>query len=197
MSKDIIENLVLVTCSILEKEVRMLIKEHWQKCSIISVSSLFHMKPNILNQNLKDILQEQIRLGSKIVLIYGDCCPEMLEFGKNSNIVRVAPYNCISLLLGSEEYSRFIHDGAFFLLPEWTKRWRDIFTDGLGLNKNNASDLLKDMHRFLVYIDTGIEPVPNKELAECAEYCGLPAIKHPITLNCLRISIEAAMDKLY
>ena len=78
----------------------------------------------------------------------------------------------------------------FFLLPEWAKRWKEIFSDHLGLNKQNAIEFMREMHTKLMYLDTGIVPIPEKELKDCAEYCGLPFVVKKISLKELQKSIE-------
>lgn len=64
-----------------------------------------------------------------------------------------------------------------------------IFTAKMGLDHDNAVGLMRDMHRKLVYLDTGKAPVPEGALKACSEYCGLP-------FEVLCAGIEEAMTRL-
>ncbi|MBS1251658.1 MAG: hypothetical protein MAG451_00691 [Anaerolineales bacterium] len=59
-------------------------------------------------------------------------------------------------------------------MPEWTVRWREIFRDDLGLTAEVARDFMDEMHTRLLYLDTGIMPVPEKHLQAVSAYTGLP-----------------------
>ncbi len=64
------------------------------------------------------------------------------------------------------------------------------------LNSTIATSFMQEMHHRRVYLDTGIMPVPKREMRECAEYCGLPYEVRPISLENLRGSIEEALLRL-
>jgi hypothetical protein len=108
-------------------------------------------------------------------------------------VVRTRGKNCCELLLGPEAYRRLSHARVFFLVPEWACRWKEIFSEGLGLNRDNATRLMQGLHRKLMYLDTGLVPVPETALKECAEYCGLPYEVRPVLLKLLHAAIEEAL----
>ena len=158
-------------------------------------SSMLHMKPDKLASRLDAKLQPEFLEQHKALLIYGDCCMEMANFTKRPGVVRVCGNNCCELLLGKKTYKRLSHEGAFFLFPEWAQRWRHIFSVELGLNQTNAASLMGEMHRKLVYLDTGVIP-PITDLDECARYCGLPWEVRQVSLDPLFKSIQSAWNKL-
>jgi len=61
------------------------------------------------------------------------------------------------------------------------------------LNRDNAISLMQEMHRKLVYLDTGLAPVPENALKECSEYFGLPNEVLQVSLGHLRSAIEEAL----
>jgi methanogenic corrinoid protein MtbC1 len=61
------------------------------------------------------------------------------------------------------------------------------------VNHDNATSLMQEMHRKLVYLDTGLTPAPETTLKECAAYCGLPFEVRPVSLERLRLTIEEAL----
>ncbi|NTW87965.1 MAG: DUF1638 domain-containing protein [Desulfobulbaceae bacterium] len=187
---------VALCCAVFEAEAEALRQGHWPDLVIRYQSSMLHMKPEKLAVRLDKLTTEELRLGNKVLLIYGDCCMGMAALAERPSVARTRGNNCCDLLLGSGEYRRLAHTGAFFLFPEWARRWQHIFSIELGLNQVNATSLMGDMHKKLVYLDTGVVPVPMTELEECANYCGLPWESLQVSLEPLRAAIQDALDKL-
>lgn len=196
MTEDANQSIVVICCAVLKHDVMVLMKDDWPESEIHFLGSMLHMKPDKLANKLDVLIKEEIRNGHKILLIYGDCCVHMAAMTEKPGVVRVQGNNCYEIILGSDEYRRLSHEGAFFLLPEWARRWRHIFSVELGLNQLNASSLMGDMHKKLVYLDTGILPVPVDELRDCAKYCGLPWESLRVVPEPLREAIRHAMHKL-
>jgi hypothetical protein len=184
---------VMICCSVLRAEVESLCEVHWPDHKLIFLPSMMHMHPERLASSLESVLDAELKQGYGVVLIYGDCCARMTALEALPGVVRTSGKNCCELLLGPEEYRRLSHEGVFFLIPEWTCRWKEIFTKELGLNRGNATSLMREMHRKLIYLDTGLAPVPDKELHECAEYCGLPYEVLRVSLGHLHSAIEEAL----
>jgi hypothetical protein len=186
---------VMIGCSVLQAEVESLCEVHWPDHKLIFLPSMMHMHPERLASSLESVLAAELKQGYGVVLIYGDCCSRMTELEALAGVVRTTGKNCYELLLGPEEYRRLSHEGAFFLIPEWARRWKEIFSKELGLNRDNATSLMGDMHRKLMFLDTGLAPVSGEELRECAEYCGLPCEVLQVSLGHLHSAIEEAVSK--
>jgi hypothetical protein len=186
----------LVCCGVFEAEVRELVKAHWPELAIRFQSSMLHMEPERLGASLESLVDEELAMGRRVVLVYGDCYARMAALEARPGVVRTRGSNCCEMLLGRDEYRRLSREGAFFLLPEWTRRWREIFATRLGLDHDNATSLMRDMHTKLVYLDTGLVPVPESDLAACADYCGLPYEVRPASLEPLRAAVQESLDRL-
>ena len=184
---------VIICCSVLKDEVESICQSHWPDYKLKFLPSMMHMHPERLASSLQSGLDGELKQGHKVVLIYGDCCPRMMILEAMTGVVRTRGKNCCELLLGSEEYQRLSHEGAFFLIPEWVCRWKEIFSKELGLNHENATGLMQEIHRKLMYLDTGLAPVPENVLKECAEYCGLPFEIRPVSLENLYLTIKEAL----
>lgn len=190
------QSLIVICCAVFKSEIMALRQRHWPEMTIQFESSMLHMKPDKLASRLDAKLQPEFLEHSKILLIYGDCCMEMADFTKKPGVVRVSGNNCCELLLGKEAYKHLSHEGAFFLFPEWARRWRHIFNVELGLDQANAASLMGEMHSKLVYLDTGVVPVPITDLKECAGYCKLPWEILQVSLDPLFTAIQNALDEL-
>jgi hypothetical protein len=195
MSDFIRPGAVMISCSVFQAELESLCKAYWPDQKLMYLSSMLHMHPEQLASSLESVLDDERKPGHWVVLIFGDCCARMAEMESLPRVVRVRGKNCCELLLGPGQYRRLSHEGAFFIAPEWAQRWREIFTEELGLNRVNATSFMREMHSKLVYLDTGIMPAPEKELQECAEYCGLPYEVLRVSLGHLHSAIEEALSK--
>jgi hypothetical protein len=136
-----------------------------------------------------------VRKGNEVLLAYGDCCPHMLDLESGPGLARTEGINCCEIILGSEAYRRMRREGAFFLMPEWTVSWRKVFKSELGLFGENATEFMKDMHTRLVYLDTGLIPVPEKELEDLKVFTGLPLEILPVSLDPLLAKFREAMAR--
>lgn len=189
------DSITIVSCSILKEELLLLHRNEWPETEIRFLDSMLHMHPRQLGWMLNPVIDEVLAQGRGVLLIYGDCCPHMATLSTQPNVARVPVSNCCELLLGRGEYRRLIREGVFFMMPEWVRRWQEVFAVELGLNLENARSFMKDMHQRLVYLDTGLEPVPAA-LAECSVYCGLPYEILTPSLDTMRVAIDEAMASL-
>jgi len=178
-----------ICCGVVTKEVEELHRRGDIQGELGFLNSMLHMNP----LQLEHILEEQLQDSSRpVVLIYGDCCPGMLQLIDRPGVSRVDGINCCQVLLGKERYKELMRDETFIMLPEWTSHWKAIIEQELGLHGEIARDLFRESRKGLVYLDTGLAPVPEKELNECSVYTGLPLRVEPINLNRLKTALLKA-----
>ncbi len=185
-----------MACSIFRNEIERLQAEAKLDLPVRFLGSMLHMVPEKLEKRLQEVVEEERAKGHEIVLAYGDCCPNMTGIGSAEGVDRTQGFNCPEILLGGETYRKMRREGVFFLLPEWTLMWRKVFQGTLGLQGGTAQDFMKEMHTRLVYLDTELEPVPEKELAEISEYCGLPVERMKVSLEPLLASLMKAATRV-
>jgi hypothetical protein len=188
--------IVCIGCSILRREIQHLTQTKQWDVPCRFLGSMLHMAPEQLEVGLEASLAGARHEGLVVVLAYGDCCPRMEDLSSAKDVSRTKGINCCEVLLGKETYHRMRREGAFFLLPEWTLDWKRVFKNELGLEGSNARMFMQEMHTRLVYLDTGLAPVPQTELDELADYAGLPIEILPISLEHLLASLKAAVAKV-
>jgi len=184
-------NTIIVACSIFKKEIEYLKSIGKIEIPVIYVNSMLHMEP----QKLQGILDKKIDeyKDYKIVLVFGDCHARMLDYGKNKNIVRTQGINCCEIFLGSEKYREFRKEGAFILLPEWADRWKEVFIDYMGFkNSKQIKPFMNEMHKKLIFVDTGYNKVNNSLLNEISDFLGLPLEICNSSIN----ELETVIDQL-
>ncbi len=174
----------IVSCSVLEKELKQLAKQEDLDVDLVFVSKYFHVEYERLERNLRRILEKtkQHRKG-KIVLIYGDLClgpnGEMKQLAEEYQIVKVDAVNCIDCMLGGK--GKFFeadpeHD-LFFLGPGMTEFLKHMKEKMLKKNMNEED--IKSMFnglRGIIYLDT-LGVGDKARLDMCALDMGLPILE--------------------
>lgn len=134
----------------------------------------------------------------KVLFVYGDCTPRIVELCRMPGYAKTSGINCCEILLGREEYRRMRRAGAFFFLPEWTGRWRDVFERELGFaGGRGVEEMLREVHDHFVYLDTGVAPVPEDTLDDISRHLGLPMNVLPVGLGRFEENINAALEILH
>jgi hypothetical protein len=116
----------------------------------------------------------------------------MLDLVRQHRVGRVDAINCAQMLVGRARYRELMREQAFMLLPEWAPRWKEILEGELGLSPEIARDFMGETRQVLVYLDTGLAPVPAATLADCAAYTGLPCRVESVGLDHLLALLLAA-----
>lgn len=185
------KNLVIIACSIFRIELEKLKKEGKIGVPVIYINSMLHMKPAALNKLLDERIEKYHN--SKIILLFGDCHARMVDYEENANITRTPGINCCEILLGKDGYRKIRNEGSFILLPEWASRWKEVFINEMGFqNKELFKPFMREMHKKLVYIDTGIQKNDNTLLQEIEDFTGLPLEIHP----CATTELENVLTQL-
>jgi hypothetical protein len=183
---------VWLSCGVLRPELEALHRRGQIGGTLEFLDSMLHMRPQTLETALAATLEQSGSEGGRLVLVYGDCCSRMLDLARQFRVGRVDAINCAQMLLGRARYRELMHARSFMLLPEWALRWQEIMQTELGLPPTVARDLMRDNRGELVYLDTGLVPVPREELARCAAYTGLPWRVEPVGLDHLLALLREA-----
>lgn len=167
------ENTIWLSCGVLRAELTQLQKQSKISGQLLFFDSMLHMDPPKLETTFTSFLKKNSDKNAHVVVVYGDCCSHMLNLVKEYHICRVNAINCAQMLVGKERYRELMLRESFLFLPEWALRWQEIMSVELGLNAENAKSLMGENRKELVYLDTGLIPVPVEHLIACSEYTGL------------------------
>jgi hypothetical protein len=188
------DRVALLACGILRREFEALAPELRDRFSPVYLDSMLHMRPLELDEALHTELEKQ---GDKAsVLLFGDCCPYMRDMAVERGRARTEGINCCEIMLGRERYAALRREGSFFFMPEWTLRWEEVFKHELGFSDATlAKGFMKDAMKKLVYIDTGIHPVPRDTLDIIERYFELPMSVERAGLAELESALRRALHK--
>ncbi|HAE23013.1 MAG TPA: hypothetical protein DCG47_11910 [Spirochaetaceae bacterium] len=184
----------LIACGIFRQEFEALPPDLKEAFSPEYLDSMLHMRPLELDAALHAALEKQGDAAS--VLLFGDCCPFMREISETMGRKRSEGINCCEIMLGHERYKALRREGAFFFMPEWTERWEEVFKFELGFSDEAlARAFMQDTMKKLVYIDTGLHPVPYATLAAIERYFELPVSVERAGLSQLEKALREALAK--
>jgi len=183
---------VWLSCGVVRAEMEELHRRGLINGEILFLDSMLHMDPPQLETRLSEMLEQTNEAVGCLVLVYGDCSARMLDLVRRFRVGRVAVINCAQLLVGRDRYRQLMREGAFLVLPEWALRWEQIMKGELGLTRAVAHELMGENRAVLVYLDTGLVPVPERQLAEFSSYAGLPWRVDRVTLDTMLSSLLSA-----
>ncbi len=184
-------------CGVIRPELEELHRLGLISGELVFLDSMLHMDPPQLEAALTGALEQNAGYPGCLVLVYGDCSPRMLDLARRFRVGRVNVINCAQLLLGRDRYRQLMREEAFLVLPEWARRWAHIMKNELGLDETVARDLMGDNRGVLVYLDSGLLPVPEEYLIEFSAYSGLPWRVERVTLDSMLAALlEARSDAM-
>ncbi len=187
--------LSFICCSVLRRELEAFLGQDYPQAEQVFLDSMLHMRPEMLHKAINEALA--VRPDRQCLLVYGDCHAHMKETGLRPHCARSDAINCGDLLLGRSLYLTYRNSKAFLFLPEWTERWREVFEKELGFSDPAlAREFMQESQRRLVYVNTGLIPVPHETLQEIAEFFSMPMEIVSVSLDTLRQAIHSAMQHL-
>lgn len=183
---------VWLSCGVVRAEMEELQRRGLIDGELLFLDSMLHMEPPQLEAKLTAALEKECGQPGCLVLVYGDCSSHMLDLVRRFHVGRVNIINCAQLLLGRERYRQLMREEAFLVLPEWALRWEHIMKNELGLNRDVAHILMGENRGVLVYLDSGLVPVPEEQLKAFSAYSGLSWRVETVTLDCMLTALLEA-----
>jgi hypothetical protein len=184
-----------ISCGVVRAEMEELHRRGLINGVLFFLDSMLHMDPPRLEAALTAAIEDKIGQQDCLVLVYGDCSARMLDTVRRFRVGRTNVINCAQLMLGRDRYRSLMREEAFLILPEWAKRWEHIMKTELGLTRAVAHDLMGENRGLLVYLDTGLVPVPEQELLDFSAYSGLPLQVETVTLDSMLATLLEAEER--
>ena len=144
--------LLLISCGILQKEIRFLIKKNGWPVSAVFLPSGLHTDFGKLRATLEGSLAAHA--GQPCIVFYGACHPLMERILATAGTVRTPGQNCVDIYLGHEAFCRELEAGAFFLFEDWARHWDSIVGGEQGLAPPVMRAIFREAHTHLLAIRT-------------------------------------------
>lgn len=190
----------IVACGIFQPELERVLKqirEDYPPDDEISVTYLppaLHVDYDKLKYGITSAL-DTIAEDKKVLLFGSMCHPEIGEFTEKYHVVRLAPGNCVELIL-SKERQKEIEKSAkvFYLTPGWLHNWEDIFKQGQGWDEIDARINFGFYDKILL-LDTGVSEFNDEDLLEFYDYTQVPIEIESVDLEFFQENVAEALKK--
>lgn len=162
---------VLVSCGILEKEIRHIITiNHWPLEQVYVPSGL-HVDFDRLQNSLEKCLAQHAN--APVMVFYGACHPLMDRCMEKAHAVRTPGQNCVDIYLGHDFFCSELENGAFFLFEDWALHWEHIVGKLMPGNPDIMRSIFRDAHKYLLAIRTPCSGDFSAEAARISEMTSL------------------------
>ena len=190
---------ILISCNIVEKEIRRLIEYGRLKADVTFLSSKLHYDYSLLEKALKRTIEKSLDCGLKnIVIIYGDLClgfkHEIKELVDAYGIVKVDAINCIDCLFGGKGqlFQTDPEHKYYFLTSEWINFWNKY-----GKSKENLKDRYAMLEGIILLDTLGDLDDYRDDIKTISRMTGLPILEEKkVGLQGLQDVIEEAIVRL-
>lgn len=184
---------LLLGCGILRREVRLLCERHGWTFERRWLSPALHGRPLQLDRSLS--LALAAHADRDVVVMYGCCSLQMDALVNRPGVRRMDRQNCLSMLLGEDEFAREVQAGAYFLLEEWTADWAEQLRQAFG---TRDLDLVREIFRsdreYLLALRTPCSGDYALAARAAAETIGLPLRWRDCGLEHLERALREAFD---
>ncbi len=138
---------------------------------------------------------DKVNVEEKAILFYGSMChPEIAEFTEKYHVVRLAPGNCIELILGKEQQEIEKSAKVFYLTTGWLQHLRDIFRQEQGWDEIDARQNFGYYDKILL-LDTGVAEFSDEEILEFFEYTQVPIEIKRVDLGTFKENLDEALKQ--
>ncbi len=190
------QNLLLISCGILQPEIEALIEGKEIEAEAIFLNKYLHTDYQKLHDTLKASLRKHSR--RKPVVIYGDVCMgfngEMNALMTEYGVVKVNALNCIDCLLGGRGNLLAMDPDhrLFFLTPAFLE-----FSENLILGPEEDNRRRFNMLKGIIVLDSlGDMERHWDRIEHISDQTGLPVLEHWVVgLDGLKAVIQEAVIK--
>lgn len=185
--------LLLLGCGILQREIRFLIEKNGWPLETHFLDSTLHIDFDKLSLALTASLKRHEE--REIIVFYGACHPLMESILHAAGTYRTVGQNCVEMLLGTEQFTKELEQGAFFLLEEWAHRWERIVTATMGTNLEVLREMYQGDRGYLLCLSTPCSGNFKEEAEEAGRLVGLPLRWIDVSLDHLESVLQESIDR--
>ena len=166
----------IIACAVFKPALEHLqIKKRYPGIRITYLPSNLHLRP----QGLKDRLKEEVRSaqekGERVVVLYGECFPDMEEFCLQEGVVKVPGSYCYEMLLGTERFKELIEEmaGTYFAERDLILNFQEYCVTPLELHDEEMRKYCFDNYTRLLFVQQPEDQDMGPMASEVADFLGL------------------------
>jgi hypothetical protein len=171
-------DVALLICGALGKEVKTMVDEHGWKVDIYGVPAMHHFYPKKIVEAVDRKLDNLSARYRQVVVVYGDCgtAGALEPVLERHAAVRVRGPHCYEMFAGAD-FERIMEERpATFFLTDWLVRnFERAVIRGLGLDRYpDLKPVYFQNYTDLLYLAQFADPRLTEKAQEIATYLGLP-----------------------
>ncbi len=185
--------ILLLGCGILRKEVQFLVEKNRWPADTCFLDSALHVNFAKLSAALVGALTRH--RGRTTLVFYGCCLPLIDQIVAGAGAVRIPGQNCLEMLLGSDQFTEHLAQGAFFLLEDWARRWDQVLMKTFGTNEWVTKEVFRGDRSHLLGLRTPCSGDFRAEATEAGRKVGLPVRWLDVSLDHLEQVLQTAIAR--
>jgi diguanylate cyclase (GGDEF)-like protein/PAS domain S-box-containing protein len=129
--------------------------------------------------------------GCPVGLVGGYCLTRPAKELGLDGAVRLEQENpCVEWVAGKSLLDRLFQEGALPVLPGWLRDWETHVAERWPSDAKAAQSFFRDVARKIVLLDTGVDPVVERDLRSFGRFLRLSTETHPVGLDHFRLSLS-------
>lgn len=187
------ENLLLIGCGILKKEIHYLVKKNDWPLDTLFLDSALHIDFEKLSKTLTSTLAKHSH--REILVFYGSCHPLMEKILLKAETTRTMSQNCAEMLLGPVRFTEELSNGAFFLLEDWAIRWDYIIKKTFGTSLTVVKEIFRGDRNYLLALRTPCSDDFTAVAEKAGKKIGLPLRWMDVSLDPFESVLRSAITE--
>ena len=166
----------LLACGVFRPALRHLgLSRRYPNLRISYLPSNLHSGPQRLESRLRQKIRATEKRNERVVLLYGDCFPNIQYFCEQHGVVKVPGFHCYEMLLGRERFQQLIEEaaGTYFVERDLITNFKQYCLDPLELHDEEMRRLCFGNYRRLLYVRQPADPDLASEAGTLAEFLQL------------------------
>ncbi|MFC2062821.1 DUF1638 domain-containing protein [Chloroflexota bacterium] len=166
----------IIACAVFRPAVENLqMERRYPGLRLTYLPSKLHLRP----QELKDRLSREVTAakerGERIICLYGICFPDIDDFCREQEVLKVPGHYCYEMLLGSERFEQLIKEmaGTYFAERDLIVNFEEYCVRPLELHDAEMRDYCFRQYRRLLYVRQPSDPDLVPKASEVADFIGL------------------------
>ena len=142
------------------------------------------------------VMREIVPASCKTLHVVSGGCIRNLpeEYGSIYNQYGHDLNHCLHLLVNPDLIFHYASQGFYLVTPGWLDRWKTNLEEQ-GFNRKTAADFYSDSAKAILLLDTGVNPMARRNLADFSAYVGLPAETVNVGLDYLSLLLNNTLLK--
>lgn len=166
----------VIACAVFKPALEHLqVKERYPALRITYLPSNLHLRPQGLKERLGEEIRSAREKGERVVVLYGDCFPDMEEFCREEGAAKVPGSYCYEMLLGKERFKELIEEmaGTYFAERDLVLNFQEYCVKPLELHDEEMRNYCFDKYTRLLFVQQPEDRDMVSKASEIAEFLGL------------------------